>query len=201
MRRLILRFTAVVLAVVTVATVNPTPASGVPGVGSYVLDFAMYEWEYGGPWFVMYVPPGYTTYNNRRYGSGSGNGSYDECLSNQGPLPMGRYSGVSSWHQDSFNGSAIYGRVFRLQNKQCWNGTWRTALFIHTEETPSRTQGSIEPQRWDGPSDYKSAGCVKLARSNNGGDNGIGVLDYWWHYRAGGGVGTPYYNLLNAYWA
>ncbi len=45
-------------------------------------------------------------------------------------------------------------------------GTIRSGLFIHTEETPSNGQGSIESERWDGPSDYISLGCVKVSYGN-----------------------------------
>jgi hypothetical protein len=77
------------------------------------------------------------------------------------PLGVHDLSGVVS---DSYNGSAIYGYVWQLQNMLCYNGvTWRTEMFVHSEMTPGGGQGSVEPQRWDGDGDYYSNGCVKLS--------------------------------------
>ncbi len=169
-----------------------------PGSGGDVMSFG--KWDQNISDSALYIYDNGSHYSTQR--AGSGNGNLDECVSSAGPLPDGTYSGTSTWHQDAFSGSAIYGRVYRLQNKACYNGTVRTALFIHTEETPSRTQGSTEPQRWDGNNDYYSLGCIKVSRPGapgNGADS-IGVLDTWWHQKAGGGVGTAYYNLINVYW-
>ncbi|MBB5935542.1 L,D-transpeptidase family protein [Streptomyces zagrosensis] len=82
------------------------------------------------------------------------------CALNKGWLPNGTYK-IPSWHK-KFNGTKIKGYVVRLSNKRCHNGTPRTELFIHSEMTRLGYQGSTEPWRWDGPSDYKSNGCVKL---------------------------------------
>lgn len=65
--------------------------------------------------------------------------------------------------------------------------------------SPSHTQGSAENQRWDGTSDYRSLGCWKVARSDNGGDNGVGRVDLWWH-SLGGEINTPYTNYLTVHW-
>jgi hypothetical protein len=176
-------------------TQQPVLASP-PGSGGDVLSFGKWDLDTHNSSLYMYDDGAF--YSTRR--AGSGNGNTDECVTNAGPLPDGTYSGTSTWHQDGYNGSAIYGRVWRLQNKACWNGTVRTALFIHTEETPSRTQGTIESQRWDGDNDYYSAGCIKISRPENSTGDSVGVMDTWWHQKAGGGVGTAYYNLINVYW-
>ena len=99
-----------------------------------------------------------------RAGSGT---STDACWVAHGWLPTGHYD---LWGQyDHFDGSAIKGRVFRIQDKQCWNGTWRTALFVHSEETADNTQycptSYDDPFCWEGDSDYYSNGCIKLAHA------------------------------------
>lgn len=61
--------------------------------------------------------------------------------------------------------------------------------------------GVVGAQRWDGANDYYSLACIKLARAENGGDNGIANLDYWWHNsgHAGGTTNTQYYNWLDVF--
>ncbi|MGH8973776.1 MAG: hypothetical protein ACRD0C_11305 [Acidimicrobiia bacterium] len=172
-----------------------------PGEGGDVIDFGKFELDTTDSHFVLYDDE--RAVSQRR--AGSGNGNLDECTPNQGPLPDGQYDGVATWHQDKFAGTKIYGRVVRLQNKACWDGQIRSDLFIHTEETPEQGQAPAggrrdHDQRWDGNGDYKSQGCIKLSRAENGGDNGISTLDSWWHEQAGGGVGTPYHGLLNVWW-
>jgi hypothetical protein len=92
--------------------------------------------------------------------AGSGNGSTDSCASNAGWLPNGRYGGKLI---TGFDGD-INGIVFQLNDKKCGTGeTKRTELFIHSEMTPSGGQNpNVESERWDGRSDYKSLGCIKL---------------------------------------
>ena len=91
-----------------------------------------------------------------RAGSGV---STDTCWINHGWLPSGSYSTVG--HFDSYD-SDIKGRVWQLSDRQCYNGTWRTALFIHTEESPWQGQW-CEPWCWDGAHDYYSNGCIKIS--------------------------------------
>ncbi|WP_143230476.1 hypothetical protein [Actinosynnema sp. ALI-1.44] len=95
-----------------------------------------------------------------RWRAGSGNGSTDSCASNAGWLPNGTYGGT---YMTGFDGD-INGIVFQLDNKKCGrNGTERSALFIHSEMMPNGKQNSnVESERWDGPIDYFSEGCVKL---------------------------------------
>jgi lipoprotein-anchoring transpeptidase ErfK/SrfK len=93
----------------------------------------------------------------RSYRAGSGT-TTNPCSIGKGWLPNGNYK--IEFHQKNFDG-IINGNVIKISNKKCGSVT-RTELFIHSEMTPSRGQGSIESERWDGPSDYLSNGCVKL---------------------------------------
>jgi hypothetical protein len=92
------------------------------------------------------------------YRAGSGT-STDECWISHGWLPGGWYDMWGQW--DNYNGGQIFGRVFRLSDHTCRNGsTRRTALFIHTKETPSNGQNcSVAGQCWSSYNDYYSAGC------------------------------------------
>lgn len=69
---------------------------------------------------------------------------------------------VNHGNYNNYDGSAIKGRVWYWSDKPCWNGTWRTELFTHTEETAGQGQ-SCEPFCWDGANDYYSQGCIKIA--------------------------------------
>ena len=95
-----------------------------------------------------------------RAGSGNGGNWNNPCVRNEGHLPNGRYK-ILGWHQN-YAGRVIHGRAIRLEDKQCSNGTWRTELFVHSEQTVNNTQGGTEGTRWDGDNDYKSEGCVKM---------------------------------------
>lgn len=100
----------------------------------------------------------------------------DPCQTNQGWLPNGWYDLDSTGHVDGYGGMAIKGRVWSLQDKNCSDGTPRTELFIHTEETQSNGQSCSsdpdDPWCWDktaacstcgaGTNDYKSEGCIKV---------------------------------------
>jgi hypothetical protein len=79
-----------------------------------------------------------------------------------GWLPTGFYD--ITRHVHNYPGSSVQGRVWQLQNHACSDGTVRTELFIHTEETSSGGQ-SCEQFCWDGPNDYYSQGCIKVARA------------------------------------
>ncbi|MET9450441.1 L,D-transpeptidase [Streptomyces cinerochromogenes] len=100
-----------------------------------------------------------------RAGSGFGAGhpkGRDECATARGWLPAGVYA-VGARHT-RYDGSVIKGYAIPLSDKTCNNGrTRRTALFIHSEMTRNGGQGRLESRRWDGPSDYRSNGCIKLA--------------------------------------
>lgn len=111
------------------------------------------------------VVRGDRTVASYRAGSGLGAGhpkGRDDCAKNQGWLPKGTY-GVGARHT-RYNGTVIKGYAVPLSNKLCADGrTERTALFIHSEMTRTGGQGRPESQRWDGPSDYRSEGCIKLS--------------------------------------
>ena len=87
----------------------------------------------------------------------------------KGWLPTGWYSLWGHWN--GYNGSKIKGRVWYVQNKQCSNGTWRTELLIHTEETQSNGQNCTsaydDPFCWERPEDHYSQGCIKLNHPTN----------------------------------
>jgi hypothetical protein len=93
------------------------------------------------------------------------------------------------WGQyDNYNGGQIFGRVFRLSDHTCRNGsTRRTALFIHTKETPSQGQacGSNDSQCWNGFEDYYSAGCIKVSHRNYGFPDDIGNVHWQFHNNGG----------------
>lgn len=105
--------------------------------------------------------------NQAYYRGGSGD-STNECYVDHGWLPGGWYS---IWgHHNNYDAAKIKGRVWQFQNKQCYNGTWRTELFIHSEETAGQGQtcGTPYDERWcwDNDSDYYSAGCIKISRAS-----------------------------------
>ncbi|WP_190127502.1 L,D-transpeptidase [Streptomyces mashuensis] len=102
----------------------------------------------------------------KSYRAGSGT-TQDACASSRGWLPDGTYR--VRFHATDYNAhnprGRIFGYVLRIDDKRCrpdGTGTKRTELFVHSEMKPDGTQGTTEPQRWDGPSDYRSEGCVKL---------------------------------------
>ncbi len=109
-------------------------------------------WQYG---------TGYNGTQTWRAGSGV---STDACWIGHGWLPTGYYDLWGHW--DNFSGK-IAGRVFYLQNKPCWNGTWRTELFVHSEETAGQGQycptAGDDPYCWEGVYDYQSNGDQQLA--------------------------------------
>jgi hypothetical protein len=141
----------------------------------------------------------YWTFDGNCAGSASwraGSGvSTDGCEENKGWLPNGWYD--SPFMDHSYNGVYIRGRVWRLSDKQCQAGAWRTELFIHSEETPTNTQlctsNTDDPWCWDGTpngdatNDYASEGCVKVRRNspehNKSAD--LGPLHDRWHNSLG----------------
>ncbi|YAL83758.1 L,D-transpeptidase family protein [Dermacoccaceae bacterium W4C1] len=82
-----------------------------------------------------------------KFRAGSGMGSKDDCATQQGWLPNGRYD--IKMHKN-YQGSIVKGYALQLDDKKCEGGnTVRTELFIHTS-TP-----------WS-DSRYKSYACIKL---------------------------------------
>ncbi|MGV9249988.1 L,D-transpeptidase [Streptomyces sp. NPDC003697] len=97
-------------------------------------------------------------------GTPAGRRYRNECVKDVGWLPNGTYRPSS--FETSRNGT-IKGYAIGLPAKNCYSRkTQRNALFIHSEMTRDRKQGPRNgpdsPQRWDGVSDYKSNGCIKL---------------------------------------
>jgi hypothetical protein len=145
--------------------------------------------------YTCNVDPDYERVKGVR--AGSGNGTRDECAKGSGWLPPGTYDLRS--HADNYNGSVIWGRVWHLQDKKCASGVMRTELFIHTEET--RTQGQAGcltgpnadgPQCWEGPQDYLSAGCIKVAHPTD-----IADAHYVFHNHGGPSThGTSHPSIL-----
>jgi hypothetical protein len=128
-------------------------------------------------------------YAQASFRAGSGY-TTDTCQVNAGWLPNGYYSIVS--HYDHYD-ATIKGRVWYLGEKQCYNGTWRKELFIHSEETADNGQLCGSPYYdehycWDGDGDYKSNGCIKLAHAQPY-PSDIGRADTDWH-SWGGGTGS-----------
>ncbi|MFH9423701.1 L,D-transpeptidase family protein [Streptomyces sp. NPDC017529] len=106
------------------------------------------------------------------YRAGSGQGGRagrDECAKNRGWLPDGTYRVLSHTTRKQGGRDGINGYAIRVSDQVCRDGrTRRTALFLHSEMRPDGTQGPAHPgrdapYRWDGDSDYRSLGCVKLA--------------------------------------
>ncbi|BCL24408.1 L,D-transpeptidase [Streptomyces tuirus] len=98
------------------------------------------------------------------YGTSAGKQYRNECMKNVGWLPNGTYRPSSF---ETSRNSRIKGYAIGLPAKNCYpRKTQRSALFIHSEMTRDRKQGprngADSPQRWDGASDYKSNGCIKL---------------------------------------
>ena len=104
-------------------------------------------------------------------------------LDRPGWLPTGYYDLWGHW--DNYNG-AIAGRVFYLQNKPCWNGTWRTELFVHSEETAGQGQycptAGDDPYCWEGAYDYYSNGCIKVSRAGYPSD--LRLVHDGWHSKS-----------------
>ncbi|WP_394429357.1 L,D-transpeptidase family protein [Streptomyces sp. SGAir0957] len=101
----------------------------------------------------------------KKYRAGSGV-SRDECASLRGWLPTKTYK-INKWYK-TLDRDKIKGYAFHLNNATCKNGrTVRTDLFIHSEMTKNGGEDRRDERwRWDGNSDYKSAGCIKLKPSD-----------------------------------
>jgi hypothetical protein len=97
-----------------------------------------------------------------RFRAGSGTVG-DECLINFGWIPAGAYDVLA--HYTDLDG-AIAGYAWQLSDHQCYDGTFRTDLLIHSEMAADGTQdASWEPNVWTAwdPVDYASFGCIKLS--------------------------------------
>jgi hypothetical protein len=110
--------------------------------------------------------PDNPTIYGKAWRAGSGTSRY-ECRRAEGWLPGGWYAQWGHWN--NYDGSAIKGRVWWVQDKYCSDGvTKRTELFIHSEETAANGQRCTstwdDPFCWEREADYYSLGCIKLAR-------------------------------------
>ncbi|MEV6121063.1 L,D-transpeptidase family protein [Streptomyces sp. NPDC052077] len=149
------------LAVTTTATAPEAQAAG----GGYYLYFKKNSANpTNSRLYLMKSVPKAKDKIIAKYRAGSGNGSTNECARNKGWLPgtttkNGKYA--IEFHRTNYDG-VINGYVIKLSDKRCSNGTKRTELFVHSEMKPNGKQGTIESERWDGPNDYYSNGCVKL---------------------------------------
>lgn len=173
---------------------NAVPALAAPG------------WGYGNHmWFkpgsgptngTLYAYKNSYVYTSMVAGSGNGSGS---CIPNAGRIPDGWYNGYNGYHIDNKN-NLIKGRVWGLSDKDCGDGTIRTELLVHTEETANNGQycptGGDDPYCWEDSNDYKSIGCVKISHPNNGYPDSVGSLHSWWHNQVGGAHSTYYPRIL-----
>lgn len=131
------------------------------------------------------------TYGSWRSGSGS---TQDSCEKGKGWLPSGPYDGIQ--HQKNYVGSLIFGMVWELDSKKCYNGTYRTELFIHSKQTPSNGQNCPGSQCWASANDYMSNGCIKLSSANYSFSDDIGDADIKSRARGGPGYGVSRYTNL-----
>ncbi|MER5567270.1 L,D-transpeptidase [Streptomyces goshikiensis] len=130
------------------------------GPRGYLLKFTK-NWNHPDRSTLSLVHNGITV---KSYRAGSGVGVKDECRSEKGWLPSGTYQ--VKGHQTNRN-SDIKGYAIQLSDKACrpkphQKSITRDDLFIHSEMTKNGGQGFTEPTRWDGDTDYKSLGCIKL---------------------------------------
>jgi hypothetical protein len=97
-----------------------------------------------------------------RFRAGSGTVS-DECAINFGWLPRGAYDIRA--HEIALEGE-IAGFAWELSERQCYDGTFRTDLLIHSEMSADGGQDDTwESHVWTeaDPADYTSFGCIKVS--------------------------------------
>jgi hypothetical protein len=138
-----------------------------------------------------------------RAGSGENTNACDAVTPNDpdgGWLPNGWYDLQGHWND--YAGASIRGRVWWMQDKRCSDGTLRTELFIHTEETSANGQdcssAADDPWCWDstaaysgagaGTNDFYSQGCIKVRRQSPEGSwpDAMSDVHSTWHNRGGG---------------
>jgi hypothetical protein len=83
--------------------------------------------------------------------AGSGDGTTNGCVVNHGWLPNGSYRVHEAFNNNP--GGIVTGHAFYLNDTYCSNGTWRSALFIHSSYP------------WS-DNDYFSEGCIKVNNSD-----------------------------------
>lgn len=144
--------------------------------------------------------------------AGSGNGNQDPCAVNQGRLPDGWYDSPYGMINE-YAGTSVRGRVWTLQDHVCYNGTYRTELFIHTEEGINNGQdcssAADDPKCWDrtaacstcsvATNDYFSEACIKVRRDSPEGSwaGDMGNVHSAYHDHITGAHNAPYSDLLH----
>lgn len=153
MRRLPALVVAAVAAVVWVVAV----AAAAPAVGADEFRFSRSSnWESS----LVFEAEGLGERLQLRAGSGT---VRDECAVNFGWLPRGVYDVQA--HEVGLEGT-IGGFAWSLSEQQCYDGTFRTQLLIHSEMSGDGGQDeSWEPHvwTWSDPDDYASYGCIKIS--------------------------------------
>jgi len=179
---------AVVALIVPVPSPSlaPTPDGGLKGSFDFKrveITNSVLTWK----WTDYNVSPAKSYTKTWRAGSGE---NKDECDKSYGSdsggwLPAATYKlkGMFDNKNDLIKARAIY-----FEDKVCSNGvTWRTGLFIHTEETAAQGQ-SCDQYCWNGVNDYKSKGCIKVSYAD--------MPSVHSHYHTKGGDGRhEYYDL------
>ncbi|MFI1809060.1 L,D-transpeptidase [Streptomyces sp. NPDC020422] len=96
------------------------------------------------------------------YRAGSGTGVKDDCATGKGWMPNGDWR--IRFKSRTYDGELVKGYAVYLEDMPCTTGKRkkRTEMFIHSEMNRDGSQGGTERRRWDGDSDYRSNGCVKL---------------------------------------
>ena len=152
-------------------------------------------------WKWTYPPN--STQHSKSWRAGSGT-TQNECRRGEGWLPSGWYSQWGHWND--YNGSAVKGRVWWLQDKYCSDGiTKRTELFIHSEETGSNGQNCTsaydDPFCWERASDYYSLGCIKIARPSPVANfpNDLGVAHSYYHKYGGSSAHGAFTDTFELY--
>jgi hypothetical protein len=149
---------------IVTAVAGTFPGVGAAGTDTYRWTFLKRDGQTNGTLMLL---TGCSTVQTWQAGSGAqGAGGMNECqkqvvgsngttVVHGGWLPNGSYY-LSPWTAQWLNwgGDVVTGPVIPLPDKNCWNGTPRTELFVHSSYP------------WSG-NHYYSEGCIKL--SNTGG--------------------------------
>ncbi|MFG6298035.1 MULTISPECIES: L,D-transpeptidase [Streptomyces] len=144
------------LAPSATATTPARPATAAPGAGTTLI----YDKNPSAP-----TDSRLSVYRDGKlqatYRAGSGIGVKDDCVRNKGWMPDGNWR--IKLKSRTYDGNVIKGHAVYLQDMKCSKGTvTRTEMFLHSEMNRDGSSGRSEARRWDGPSDYRSNGCVKL---------------------------------------
>lgn len=140
-----------------------------------------------------------------RAGSGANQDPCDKSTEQSpagGWLPNGNYDLYQMYNTKDC--CEIRGRAWQFQDKACSDGTLRTELFIHSEETASNgqdcTAAADDPHCWENDDDYKSVGCIKVRYSEPGANWGMSELHTHYHNNDGGYSQHGAYTIPNFIW-